>query len=103
MVNSALQDMNLRANRPYARQWVQQAQLQMFSIAKDGQRHSLKAFLNGDEKMLWLEFRTTAPKPNYSMPFSLYDDPVNFRNALDAEWASLQRIAKRSIDGVANA
>ncbi len=93
-------EMNLRVNRVYAREWVEMSQSQMFKIKENGHVHSLKAFLNSDEKILWLEFKTTGPKPSFSCPFSLFEDPYSFRSGLDSEWAKLMKIANAVINPV---
>lgn len=98
MSDKTMHEFNRKANLTFAKDWLQRINCQMFVIREDGHKHSLKAFLSSDEKILWMEFKTTGKKPSFSCPISLFEDPSDFRKASDVEWTKLRGIANSVIE-----
>lgn len=88
------QDISLRA----VRDWLDEHKDQMFDIRHLGRRYLLKAFLAPDNKILWLEFRSTSGLPTLACPIGLNLPATKFMANLNREWGSLMAQVKSLMD-----
>lgn len=89
---------NRAANLPWAQWFVDHAQSQCFTIKKEPHKYSLKCFLSPDNRLLWLEFRSTSRMPNLSCPISLHLPPHEFKKSVENDSGSFFRQVRHYMD-----
>lgn len=91
---------NITKNLPLARLWLERHQNECFTIRTDNNKHTLKAFMSPDGKIIWFEFRSTSLIPSLACPIALCESPENFQRSLDHEWKNILLQVKKQMESL---